>query len=197
MKITITGSLGHIGQPLTEKLVQNGHDVTVISSNSERQNDIEALGAAAAIGTLEDVDFLSATFEGAEAVFAMVPPDYSAPDVRAYYQKLAHSYAQAIARAGVKRVVHLSSYGAHLDAGTGFILGSHDVEGILNQLADVAVTHLRPGYFYYNLLNFINTIKAAGFIGTNYGGDDSIILVAPSDIATVAHRRIGTIGPEY
>lgn len=45
MKITITGSLGHIGRPLTNGLVQKGHAVTVISSNPERQKEIEALGA--------------------------------------------------------------------------------------------------------------------------------------------------------
>ena len=45
MKITITGSLGHIGRPLTTGLVQKGHAGTVISSNPERQKKIEALGA--------------------------------------------------------------------------------------------------------------------------------------------------------
>ena len=45
MKITITGSLGNISKPLTIELVQKGHAVTVISSNPERQKQIEALGA--------------------------------------------------------------------------------------------------------------------------------------------------------
>ena len=190
MKIIVTGSLGHIGKPLTEELTQKDHDVVVISSSQERQKDIEALGAVAAIGVLEDVNFLAATFEGADAVFAMVPPNYGAPDVRAYYQKLARNYAAAIARAGVKRVVHLSSYGADLDHGTGFILGAHDAEGILNELSDVALTHLRPTYFYYNLNNFADMIKESGFIGTNYGGDDKILLVAPVDIAAVAAQEL-------
>ena len=190
MKIIITGSLGHIGKPLTEKLVQTGHDVTVVSSNPKKQAEIEGLGASAAIGTLEDVEFLVSAFDGADAVFAMVPPNYGAPDVRVYYQKLARNYAAAITRAGVKRVVHLSSYGADLDRGTGFILGAHDAEGILNELSDVALTHLRPTYFYYNLSNFADMIKESGFIGTNYGGDDKILLVAPVDIAAVAAQEL-------
>ena len=37
MKIVVTGSLGHISKPLTETLVKNGHEVTVISSNPERK----------------------------------------------------------------------------------------------------------------------------------------------------------------
>ncbi len=34
MKIIITGSLGHISKPLTEELVQKGHDVTVYNSHN-------------------------------------------------------------------------------------------------------------------------------------------------------------------
>src|ERR1700722_15871349 len=66
MKIIVTGSLGHISKPLTEELVQKGHTVTVVSSKPERQKEIEAIGAKAAIGTMEDANFLSATFEGAD-----------------------------------------------------------------------------------------------------------------------------------
>lgn len=51
MKIIVTGSLGHISKPLAEKLLQQGHGVTVVSSNPERQQEIEALGARATIGS--------------------------------------------------------------------------------------------------------------------------------------------------
>ncbi len=192
MKIIVTGSLGHIGKPLAEELVQKGHMVTVISSKPEKQKDIAALGAVAAIGSLEDADFLASAFTGADAVYAMVPPNYTVPDIRTYYQKLGSNYAGAVQRSGVKRLVHLSSYGAHLDKGTGFTLGAHDAEGILDELSDVAVTHLRPSYFYYNFYNFVDMIKAAGFIGANYGGDDKIVMVAPSDIAAAAVEELET-----
>lgn len=65
MKIVITGSLGHIIKPLASMLVQEGHSVTVISSNVTKQRNIEApLGANAAIGSIEDVAFLTNTFNG-------------------------------------------------------------------------------------------------------------------------------------
>ena len=190
MKIIITGSLGHISQPLAQQLVQAGHAVTVISSSADRQPAIEALGATAAIGSLADPDFLATTFTGAEAVYCMVPPNMAAPDVLAYYRQLGHSYAQAIRRAGVRRVVHLSSWGADLDHGTGFILGSHQVEGILNELPGVVLTHLRPGSFYYNLYAFAGMIKHQGLIGTNYGGEDVVVLSAPADIAAAAAEEL-------
>ncbi|SOD90599.1 NmrA family NAD(P)-binding protein [Spirosoma fluviale] len=192
MNIVVTGSLGHISQPLAIDLIKQGHTITVISSKPEKQTDIEALGARAAIGTLEDVDFLTATFAGADAVYAMVPPNFPDADVRAYYGRIGRNYAQAIMQAGVRRVVYLSSYGADLDEGTGLILGAHDVEGILGQLTDVAITYLRPTYFYYNLYAFVGMIKGAGSIAANYGGTDKLVMVAPIDIAAVAAEELTT-----
>lgn len=189
MKIIITGSLGHISKPLTEELVQKGHVVTVISSNPEKQKDIEALGAIPAIGSLEDVDFLTVTFTGADAVYTMVPPanyfDHNL-DLLAYYHRLGTNYAQAIGQSGVNRVVNLSSIGAHLEIGegSGILLGAHDVEQILNkQLPDVAITHMRPVGFYYNLYGFVPVIKNQGFIAANYGADEMLVWVSPIDIA--------------
>lgn len=192
MNIIVTGSLGNISKPLTEELVQHCHSVTVISSKAEKQVAIEALGATTAIGSLEDAYFLADTFAGADAVYCMIPPNFAAPDQLAHYQRTGRSYAQAIGQSGVKRVVHLSSWGAHLAQGTGFIVGSHHVEGMLNELADVAVTHLRAGYIYYNLYNYMGMIKGRGMIGANYGGDDTLVLVAPADIAAAAADELTT-----
>jgi uncharacterized protein YbjT (DUF2867 family) len=192
MKIIVTGSLGNISKPLTKELVQKGHHVTVISSNAEKQKDIEALGANAAIGSLENVDFLASTFTGADVVYCMVPPNYLVEaDIREYYRKMGINYAQAIKQSGVRRVVNLSSYGAHLDKGTGNILGSHYVENSLNELSDVHITHIRPTYFYYNLLNLINMIKGAGMIFANYG-DKRFEMVSPLDIAAAIADEIQT-----
>lgn len=74
MKITLTGSLGHISRPLTAILVQQGHQVTVISSKADRAAAITQFGAIPAIGSVEDADFLTSAFTGADAVYTMVPP---------------------------------------------------------------------------------------------------------------------------
>ncbi|MGI4834179.1 MAG: NmrA family NAD(P)-binding protein [Janthinobacterium lividum] len=190
MKIIITGSLGNISKPLATALVQQGYAVTVISSKADKQAAIEALGATAAIGSLEDADFLAATFAGADAVYAMVPPNYTAPDSRVYFQRIGRHYAQAIRQAGVRRVVQLSSWGAHRDHGTGGILGSHDVEEILAALPGLALTYLRPTSFYTNYYGFASMIKAAGFMGANCVGDRKIALVHPRDIAAAAAEEL-------
>ncbi len=191
MKVIVTGSLGNISKPLTKALVQKGHAVTVVSSKPEKQKEIEDLGAQAAIGTLEDVDFLVAAFTGADVVYCMVPPNYfTEPDLLAFYQRIGRNYAQAIRRSGVKRVIHLSSFGAHLPSGTGNILGAHYVEGILNELSGVALTHVRPTFFYYNLYSYVNAIKEQGLIAANYGGEDKVVMVSPVDIAAAIAQEI-------
>jgi len=198
MKIIVTGSLGHISKPLTIELVQQGHDVTVISSNPERQEAIETLGAKAAIGIMEDVDFLSAAFTGADVVYVMETFGTDRffdqnMDVLGAISKIGNNYAQAIQLSGVKRVVHLSSIGAHTDQGNGLLRMHYIVENILNALpSDIAITYMRPVGFYYNLLGFINTIKTEGVIATNYGGDSKKPWVSPIDIAAAIAEEINT-----
>ncbi len=194
MKVIVTGSLGHISRPLTEELVQKGHTVTVISSKSDKKQEIEALGATAAIGSLEDTRFLTHTFSGADAVYTMVPPnnyfDHSL-DLLAYYKRLGANYAEAIIQTGVKRVVNLSTFGAHLEKGNGLLLGAHNVEKILNELpTEVSITHMRPTSFYYNLLGYIHSIKTRGIIATNYGTNNKIPWVSPKDIASAVAEEM-------
>ena len=145
IKIIVTGSLGNIGKPLTEALVLKGHSVTVISSNQERRKDIEAIGARAAIGKLEDVEFLASTFTGADAAYCMIPINLKEPDLLAYFRKIGNNYALAVQKAGIKKAVVLSGWAA------GVIASYKEIEDIFDGLPDVAVTHIRPGYFYSNI----------------------------------------------
>ncbi|HKG08805.1 MAG TPA: NAD(P)H-binding protein [Pedobacter sp.] len=198
MKIILTGSLGNISKPLAIELIKKGHDITIVSSNAAKQDEIEALGATAAIGSLEDADFLSRTFKGADAVYTMVPPgNYFDPnfDLIAYYIRLGENYARAIEASGIKRVVNLSTIGGNLKEGNGILAGAYNVEQILNQLPEaVSIAHMRPNSFYYNLLGYINGIKSEGVIAANYGGDHVIPWVSPSDIATaVAEELLSTV----
>jgi uncharacterized protein YbjT (DUF2867 family) len=191
MKIIITGSLGNISRPLTQMLVKKNHTVTVISSKQERRKEIEELGALAAIGTMEDVNFLTKTFTGADIVYCMETLsnellfDKNLDYVTAM-TNIGNNYKQAIQQSGVKKVIHLSSTGAHTNKGVGLLALHYNVENILKQLpADVIIKTMRPGGFYYNVLAFIPTIKAVGAIVQNYGGDKKQPWVSPVDIASV------------
>ena len=193
MKFVITGSLGHVGRPLTEELVKRGHDVTVVSSKADRRVEIESLGAKSAIGTFEDASFLTTTLRGADALFMLIATGQTSPDpnfdIDARFRAIGEACAQAIQAAGVTRLVYLSSIGAHLASGTGLLRVHHKMEVFLNQLSRVAVTFLRPTGFYTSLYNFIPMIKARGMIAAGYG-DGLDPWVSPTDIATAAAEEL-------
>jgi len=192
MNIVLTGSIGNIGKPLTKELVGKGHTVTVISSNAERKPAIEKLGAKAAIGSMFDADFLSETFKGADSVYLMETMEAAGDmfdrsvDFIGTIDEIGNNYKQAVERSGVKKVVHLSSVGAHTNQGTGILIFHYNVENTLRQLpADVAIKFIRPVGIYFNMFSFVNTIKNKGSIISNYGGDKKEPWVSPLDIADV------------
>lgn len=194
MKIVVTGSLGNISKPLTTELIQKGHQVTVISSSNERKATIEALGARAAIGTMEDADFLAQTFTGADIVYVMETLksdaffDHSLDVIEATTQ-IGRNYKEAIERSGVKKIVHLSSIGA--DKGPGLLRFHYNVENILRELPeDVAIKFMRPVGFYYVLYQFIPMIKQQGAIFSNNSLTRKTPWVSPLDIAAVIAEEI-------
>lgn len=193
MKIIVTGSLGHISKPLAEKLIAENHDVTIISSKAEKVKEIEALGAKAAIGTVEDVDFLTSVFKGADAVYTMVPPFLGAPDWKKHIAGIGENLAAAVKASGVKYVVNLSSIGAHMPDGCGPVSGLFFSEQAMNSLEGVNVKHLRPGFFFYNFFGNIGMIRHMGIIGGNYGAGARMALVHPDDIAEVAAAELSAL----
>ena len=190
MKYVLTGSLGNISKPLAERLIAAGHNVTVISSKSDKTAQIEALGGKAAIGSVDDVPFLTTTFSGADAVYTMVPPNFGSGDWKKYIAGIGENYAAAIKASGVKNIVNLSSIGAHMSEGCGPVSGLYHVEKALNNLEDVNIKHLRPGFFYPNFLANIGMIKHLGIIGGNYGEGTKLVIVHTNDIAEAAAEEL-------
>ena len=190
MKYVVLGSLGNISKPLAEKLVAAGHSVTIISSKAEKAAQIEALGAKAAIGSVDDISFLAKTFAGADAVYTMVPPNFGAGNWKKYIGGIGENIAAAVKASGVKNVVNLSSVGAHMPDGCGPVSGLYFAEKALNGLDGVNVKHLRAGFFYLNFLGNISMIKNMGIIGGNYGEGTKLPLVHPEDIAEAAAEEM-------
>jgi NAD(P)H dehydrogenase (quinone) len=188
MNIIVTGSLGNVSRPLTETLVRDGHHVTVISSDPAKAAPINRLGATAAIGSLTDSAFLRQTLTGADALYAMTPLSFSEQDQRAYGREIATNYVHAIEQTGIKRAVLLSGWAAEL-------VPSASVEDVFAPLAEVAVTFLRPAYFYSNFYLALAAIKQTGQLTATFGGDDRLVFVSPKDIAAAAAEELVTATP--
>lgn len=175
---------------LSKQLAAAGHTVIVIGRNPEH---LKELPVQTAIGSLEDVDFLKRAFEGADAVYTMVPPNPVSNDQMGYHEMLARNYADAITHSGIRYVVNLSSMGAHLATGGGLPSGLHRVENILNTLP-VNIKHIRASYFYLNLMTNISLIKQMGIMGNNYSVEAGKLPIAAAvDIAAAAGEELQSL----
>lgn len=191
MKYVITGGAGHISKPLAEKLLAAGHEVIVVGRNAENLKPLTDKGAKPAVGSVEDVEFLKTAFSGADAVYIMVPPTYTPSDWKAHIHQIGKNYAEAIKAAGVKHVLNLSSIGAHRPDGCGPVSGLYRAEQELNELQDVAIRHLRPGFFFYNFLALVPLVKNNSIAGGNYGNAEAkFVFVDTSDIAEAAAEEL-------
>ena len=164
--------------------------MSVITSKQDRATEIEALGAKPLVGTMQDVDFLSNAFSGADIVYLMETMEatngvFNADiDLVGAITQIGENYKAAVLKSGVKKIVHLSSIGAHMAEGNGVLKFHYNVEQILRSLPeDVAVKFMRPVGFYINMFGFMRTIHANGTIVSNYGGDTKHPWVSPIDIA--------------
>src|SRR6476660_5352150 len=119
MNYVITGGAGNISGPLVKDLLAAGKQVTVIGRNAEHLKELVQAGAIAAIGSVEDADFLTEAFKNADAVYTMIPPKFETENWKKYVVGVAENYAVAIKASNVKHVVNLSSIGAHLSEGAG------------------------------------------------------------------------------
>lgn len=193
MKVTVTGSLGNISRILIEKLVSAGHEVKVITSNSERTTEIEQLNAMPLVGSIEDYEFVKKAFAGSEAVYLMIPPNFQTTDLKQYIKTVGEQYADALKETGVNYAVNLSSIGSHLENGLGPTGSNFYVEQKLNELQNVNVLHLRPGMFLTNFYGAIPTMKHQHMLGNNFGGNVNLPLTHPKDIAEVAFKALNDL----
>lgn len=188
--IVITGATGHTGKAATEVLLAGGANLRVVTRDAKKVDQFVARGAEAFVGNVEDQPAMTKAFEGADAVYLVLPEDTSRQDLRTYQERVSDSYAAAIASARVPYVVALSSIGAQHAEKTGPIVGLHNMEEKLNQVSGLNVLHLRAGYFMENLLMSIAPLRSMGFLPGGLIGDLATPWIAAKDIGAYAASRL-------
>ena len=185
-RIAVTGATGQIGHALVAILRQQGHEVRAIGRSAERLAGVAALGAVPAVGSLDDPRFAAAAFRGADAVFAMHPPDYTHPDPDGRADRIIEAIGVGLQVARVRFAVSLSSIGAEQAAGNGPIAILHRLEQRLEQVPALSLVHLRPTWFFENFLMAIGLIHQTGANGGPWDPDVPVPMIATRDIAAVA-----------
>ncbi len=186
----ITGATGNTGKPITLALLEAGKNVRIISRDADKAKELTEKGAELFQGSTDDVDLMKKAFEGATAVYAMLPMDMQAEDYTSFQMKHTSAIAEAMEVSGIKYVVSLSSQGGHLESGSGVVLGLHKMEERFNEIEGLNTLHLRPSYFMENSLGMVGLIKEAGIMGSPIKGDLSMPVIATIDIADYATKRL-------
>jgi uncharacterized protein YbjT (DUF2867 family) len=182
----ITGATGNTGSVVAEKLLAKGEKVRVLGRDAKRLERFTNKGAEAFVADATSADALTKAFSGAKAVYAIIPPNIAAPDVRAYQEQVSDDLTAAITKSGVKHAVVLSSFGADKPDKTGPVSALHNLEKKLNGIAGLNALYLRAGYFMENLLPQVGVIQSFGIVAGPVRPDVPLPMIATRDIGAVA-----------
>lgn len=181
--ITLVGASGNVGSKVAAQVLAAGKKMRLIARHADNLRQFEAKGAELFIGDSADADFLTSAFSGSEIVVTMIPTILQAEDAPAYQDRLGQAQVEAIQRSGVKKVIHLSSLGAHDEENSGIIAGLARQEKRYNALEGVNVLHLRPTYYMENHLSSLGMILGMGINGGALLADKAFPMIATRDIA--------------
>lgn len=184
--IAIVGASGNTGSVVAESLIAHGKKVRVLGRNAGHLEKFTSQGAEAFTADATDAVSLTNAFEGAEAVYAMVPPNPSSPDFRAYQDQISDALTKAIASAAVPKAVVLSSVGADKPEKTGPVTGLHRLEEKLNGVAGLDAIYLRAGYFMENLVPQAAVIQKLGMLAGPVRADLPLPMIVTRDIGAAA-----------
>ncbi len=188
--ISVMGATGNTGGQIVRALLAAGEPVRAIGRSTARLAAIADLGADTAAGDAADAAFLTQAFVGSDAVYTLSPYDPATPDYHANQRRLGEAITAAIRRSGVRHVVALSSVGADLRSGTGFVASLYEQEQRLRRLPDTNVLVLRCGSFFENFHASLDLIREHGINGDVVDPDVAIPMIATRDIAAVAARAL-------
>jgi uncharacterized protein YbjT (DUF2867 family) len=180
--ITVLGATGRTGGEVARRLVAAGERVRAVGRSATRLADVA--GTEPFAGDAGDAEFLTTAMRGADAAYVVFPYDPTATGYAAEQRRLGEAAVRAAREAGVGHVVAVSSIGADVPAGTGFIAALHEQEQRLSALDAVLV--LRAGSFFENFAEALESVHAAGVIADAVDPDVALPMVAVRDVAAAA-----------
>ena len=186
----VTGATGNTGSVVATKLLSQNQKVRVLGRDAHKLEPFTRKGAEAVIADVSDGDSLAKALSGATALYAMIPPNNSAPDVRAFQARVSGAIAYAVQKSGVQHVVALSSVGADKPDRTGPVVGLHDLETRLGAISGLNALCLRAGYFMENLLPQAGVIQSFGILAGPLRPDLPVPMIATRDIGAAAAEAL-------
>jgi len=186
----ILGATGKTGSVVANSLLDKKKKVRVVGRDHKKLAAFTGRGAEAFTANVTDEKALTHAFTGAEAVYAMIPPDLANDNYRGFQSLAGNAISKALENAGVKHAVTLSSVGADKPDKTGPIAGLHELESKLNVIRGLDVLHLRAGYFMENTLPQVGIIRNLGRMAGPVDLDVALAMIATKDIGAAAAEAL-------
>jgi nucleoside-diphosphate-sugar epimerase len=118
VRVLVTGGLGFTGAALTQRLLDDGHEVVVLDKRPGLvKNELEQQGAKVTLGSVTDADVVARCVEGCEVVHHVAAAfrETGAPD--ALYDDVnvdgTRVVVEAALQAGVRKLIYCSTQGVH------------------------------------------------------------------------------------
>jgi uncharacterized protein YbjT (DUF2867 family) len=182
----VTGATGNIGARVVRGLLALGHRPRVLIRDAAKAHGLFGDDVDYAVGDLSDEASLDAAFAGARAVFLVNDgPKLALRDAMA---------ARSAKRAGVGRLVKLSSQGARASGPpTAVALWHAEGESAIRD-SGLPYTFVRSVGFMSNALGWAAAIKATGTVRASTG-EGRIAMIHPDDLAAVV--IVTLTSPDY
>ena len=181
----VAGVSGRVGSVVAAELLARGQRVRGLTRDAARGAAWAAGGGEAAVGSLDDREFLTRALEGAAGSFVLLPEDPFAADFHGGRRAMADAIVSAVREREVPHVVVLSAVAASLADGNGPAKDLHYLERAVRKTA-ARVTVVRASWFQENVGAVVPAARAAGIYPN---------LMGSADVAfpTIATRDVGRI----
>lgn len=193
----ICGITGNVGRAVARALLNRGEPIRAVVRDPAKGGAWASRGAEVAAADLADPRALTAAFDGVSAAFVLNPPAYREPDLFAQAREIALATRKAAIDSGVRRLVVLSSIGAHLPTGTGNVGTNRIFDETLSDTA-ASVVFVRPAYFMQNWAWVAAVASEAGILPSFLAPvERAIPMVSADDVGeTVAEEMCAAGSPE-
>ncbi|MGG1519071.1 NAD(P)H-binding protein [Paenibacillus oryzisoli] len=185
----ITAPTSKIGHQVLERVLESGEDIRVIARDPQRIPEEIRTRVEVIQGSHADRSIVNRAFEGADAVFWLVPADKNAESVYDAYLQFSIPAADAIVRNRVDRVVAISALGRGQQRYAGNISASLAMEDLFRSTG-VHFRALTMPSFMDNMLRQLRFMKNEGLIRFTIPGNLKNPTVATCDIAAAASRLL-------
>lgn len=185
--IVITAPTGQIGHQVLDTLLARQADVRVIVRDPLRLPATVRERVELVPGSHQDPQVIDRAFTGADAVFWLVPADFTEPDPLTRYVRFSRAACEAFGTHGVRRVVGVSALGRDtpLADRAGLVTASLAMDDAIARTGVSYRALALPG-FMDNALRHLADIRDRGVFSWPTSADVTLPTCATRDIAAVA-----------